>query len=127
MNLPIQKAFKLLDAYEKIRTQKLPIKTAYKFTKIFSEIEKETDFYYTKLKEIIDSYAARDENGQVIPADDGNGVKIKEVSIPACQDEINELASLEVILPDIYFSLEEMEKLELTVDEFSLFLPFIKE
>ena len=45
MNLPIQKALRLSEVYQKIRVQKLPIKLAYKLTKVFSEIEKETDFY----------------------------------------------------------------------------------
>lgn len=127
MNLPIQKALRLLEVYNKIKVQKLPIKLTYKFTKIFSEIEKETDFYYKKLKEIIDIYAERDEEGRLVPADGGTGVKIKKDYLSACQAEIDELATLEVILPYITFSLEEMEKLELTVDEFSLFLPFIEE
>lgn len=127
MNLPIQKALILSEVYEKIRVQKLPIKLAYKLTKIFSEIEKETDFYYRKLREIIDIYAERDDEGKVIPADSGGGVKIKQDSIAVCQSEIDELTTLEVILPDITFSLEELESLELTVDEFSLFLPFIEE
>lgn len=127
MNLQISKVLKLQNIYNKIHEQKLPIKLTYKISKLFSAINEETEFYYEKLREIVDNYAERDEGGNPVSANDGLGVKIQKDLIPECQKQLNELTSLEVMLPDIRFTLDELEPMDMTVDDFTLLLPFVDE
>lgn len=127
MILQMSKVVNLQDLHEKIRDQKLSIKVAYKFSKLFTEIDRESEFYRTKLQEIIDKYSEKDEDGNPVPADGGVGIKIQQDLLMECQKELNELFSLEVEFPEIHFTLNELETLELSVDDFSALLPFIEE
>lgn len=127
MELQVTKAINATGVYDKLRTQKLPVRAMYKFTKLFQAIDEETKYYYDKLRELVTEYSQKDENGNPIPTDDNLGVKIQEDRIGEFQRELNELTELQINLPDISFSLNELESAELSFDEFNLLLPFIKE
>lgn len=113
--------------YEKIRDKKLPIKTAYKFTKFFKKVDEEIIFYQTKLREIGELYGEKDENGQLVLIDGKNGIKIKDDKINECREEITALNTLEVEIDDISFSVEELDGLELTIEELYPISVFITE
>lgn len=113
--------------YSKIKTKNFPIKTLYKFSKLFKAINEEKEFYSNNLQSIIDNYAERDEEGNYVQLDNGNAVKIQEDKIPEAQAKINELVALSVDVPDVTFTIEELESADFTVEEFNLFLPFISE
>ena len=66
-----------------------------------------------------------DDKGNTIYSPDG-GVKIKLDCIDKCNKVIAILNNCQVQVPDIYFSLDELKKLDLTLDELSAFEPFIK-
>lgn len=127
MTLKITKALDLEAFKSQINKQKVPIKLAFKFSKLFSQIEESTNFYREKLQEIIDTYAERDENGDMVPANDGTGVQIQKDKIAECQEQLNELTSLEVEVPDITFTLDELEPFNLSIEQFDVLLPFITE
>ena len=127
MTIKITKALDLEALKSQINKQKAPIKVAYKFSKLFSQLEESTNFYREKLQEIIDTYAERDENGEMVPATDGAGVQIQKDRIPECQKELNELTGLEIEAPDILFTLDELEGFDLSIEQFDLLLPFIAE
>ena len=63
--------------------------------------------------------------GMFIMLDDG-GVKIKEEYLEECSKKINELNSRQITIPDITFSLDELEPLELTLEELFILEPLIK-
>lgn len=127
MTLKITKALDLEAFKSQINKQKVPIKLAFKFSKLFSKLEESTNFYREKLQEIIDTYAERDENGDMVPANDGTGVQIQKDKIAECQEQLNELTSLEVEVPDITFTLDELEPFNLSIEQFDVLLPFITE
>jgi len=127
MVVKITKTLELRNIQNKIKSQNLPIKTAYKFSKLFASVDTEADFYGQKLQEIINTYAEKDEAGNPIPTDNNDGVKIQKELLSECQEKLNELFQLDVELPDIKFTLNELESLEISVDEFSALLPFIEE
>lgn len=111
--------------YETIKNKKLPIKTAYKFTKFFNKVDEEIVFYQTKIREISEAYGERDEKGDLVFLEDGRGVKVQESKIAECQKEIQDLTTLEVEIDDISFSTSELEGLELTVEELYPVMSFI--
>lgn len=113
--------------YEAVKSQKLPIKTAYRLTKLAKAIEEEITFYREKIQSIIKEYGEVDENGQPIPTEDGNGVKLRPGTEMECNSAIQELYTMEITLPDITFDIEEFDNVELTTEEFTAILPFIKE
>ena len=76
---------------------------------------------------IIHDYAIRDAEGNIIQTPDNGGIKIKPEYIVIAEKRMNELLMLDVDVPDTVFKLSELEKLELTLEQFNLFLPFIEE
>jgi len=115
----------LSEVYPKIKSQSLPITTTYKLSKLFTAVQSEKSFYDTQIDSIIQQFGKRGEDGNLLLTDDKTGVQIDTAQISAAQEKINELMSIEVNLPDITFTLDELQKVELTVEEFSTLMKFI--
>ena len=110
--------------YDVVKTQKVGIKTAYKLAQLSRAIETEMQFYREKLQSIILEYGQLDSNGLPISTEDGSGVKLRAGVEAQCFSAIEELQSIEVALPDIKFTFEEFENVELTVGEMNAAMPF---
>ena len=109
-----------------IKDKILPMKTSYKFAKLFSFIDEEFEFYKNQMALIINTYSEKDENNLPI-INDNNGYNIQKDKIDICQKKIDELVELKITPPNIKFSFEELELLELTVEQFMLLSPFCEE
>ena len=111
----------------KLKDASLPIKTAYKLAKFFNFVDGESQFYSNKLNQIIEEYGARDENGNLVPTEDGRGIQISRDSLAAAEAKINELMGLEIELPSFTFTLDELEGADLTIEDVQNLEPFITE
>lgn len=116
----------ILGIYERVRELKVSAKVAYKFNKLCNALKNDGDFYRVELNKIIERYGERDESGSLIPSEYG-GVKIKSEDMPTAQKEINNLDTLEVDAPDIKFTVDELDGLQLSIEDFNRILPFIEE
>lgn len=105
--------------------RKFDIKTQYKFIKISKAIKAEQEIYQEQLQINCEPFFEKDKNGLPRINKDG-GYKIKEDSLSECYLMMNRMNNLEVQLPDIYFSFDELEPLELTLEQLSYLEPFIK-
>lgn len=110
----------------KIKTMNFSIQTQYKFLKIAKAVKSELEICEEQKESLIQSYAEFDDKGQLIISEQG-GIKIKEECLQECAKKINEINSLQITFPDIYFSLDELEPLGLTLGELELLEPFIKD
>lgn len=103
----------------------LPLKGAYKINKIRKAMEKEADFYSTKFQEIIDKYAKKDEEGNVVFSENGEQIIIQEDKIAECNQTLEELQKLEVEVENYNLTIEDLgENLECTPDELDALMPF---
>ena len=102
----------------------MPARTAYKFNKLFKKALSEKDFYAEELQKLIDEYAERDEAGNAIEAQDG--IQLKKEFLSEFQSKLNDLWNLEVDSEGIQFTLDELDSVELTVEQFELLLPFME-
>lgn len=100
------------------------INTQYKLIKIKQRLEEEIQIYNEQLASLV-TYCEKDSEGNLIQNKDG-GVQIKEDMIDKCATLVEEINSLKITLPDIYFSLDELQDLKLTLSELELLDPFIK-
>lgn len=116
-----------IGTYEKIKNTTLPIKVGYKLAKLAALCQKEMDIYQSQLNKIILEYGARDENGQLIQTENGDGIKIKEDKIQECQEKLNELSTLEIEINESPISIEALENLELSLDEIGALSSFLSE
>lgn len=113
--------------YENIKNMKFPLKTAYKLNKLITQVNNEISFYQQKFSEIINEFGKRDENGEFIYSQDGSSIEIVEGRQTECQEKVNELQNLEAEIQDIFFTIDELDGLNLTLYEMNCLLPFIKE
>lgn len=113
--------------YNQIRSNPLPFKTAHKLSKLSRAIEEEIGFYREKMTELVEQYARKDDEGNYIYINNGRDIALKPETMVECQNKIRELETMEIELPDIKFSVDELENTTLTVDELQPILPFIED
>lgn len=105
---------------------KVSSKLAYKIMKFYKCIAVEEEFYNMKRNEIIQEYAVKDENGQVI-ADERGMVKIAPDMVAKANAAMQELNALEVEAPNVRFTLAELEGLEVSAADMFALDDFIDE
>ena len=110
---------------DELRQTKFCSKTAYKLMKLSKSVDVEKAFYEEKIREIIDEYGQKDENGNLIKSD--GGIKIDETRIDDCNKAVSELNDVEVQKPDITFTVEELSPALLSLDDMMLISEFIVE
>lgn len=103
---------------DKLKTEIFDINIQYKFLKINQKIEEELKILQEQTQILADNYGEKEKETGYI--------KIKDEHIKKCEKQLNEINDYEVQLPDIYFSLDELEGLELTLEELCLLDRFIK-
>lgn len=126
MKIKMYQVFSILNIYKRVKELKVPAKVAYKFNKLCIGLDNESKFYDDELAKIIQIYGEKNEDGSVKKTEVG-GVQIKEGQVEAAQKEIDNLWNLEVDAPDIYFIVDELDGLELSIEDFNAMLPFIKD
>ena len=127
MQIKMWQVFKILNIYSRVKELKAPAKVAYKFNKLCASLEGENKFYAEELNKIIQQYGEKEEDGSFKKTADGSGIKIKQEVFETAQKEINNLEFLDVDAPDISFTLEELDGLQLSIEDFQYMLPFIEE
>lgn len=105
--------------------EKMSPKLSYKLVKFLSIVETEERFFNEKMKEIIECYCEKDENGNFIPVD--NGLKIKDGATEECNKAICELEAVEIEVPQFKFTLNELDELKFSMQDMLVLSAFIDE
>ena len=104
----------------------LPLKGAYKLNKIKKAVEKEGEFYTEKFQEIVDTYAKKDDDGNLVYSEDGSQIMIKDGMVEECNKALADLQELEVEIENYNFTLDDLgENLECTPEELEALMPFM--
>lgn len=127
MTLTMNQGLDIQGLMLRLKNEKIPLKTAYKFNKLLNVLEKELSFYQEKINEIISEYSQKDEDGNPILSEDKTSVQIIKDKIEECQKKMEELSNIEFEINDISFALDELENIDLTVLEVRSLMPLIKE
>lgn len=105
----------------------LPLKAAYKINKIKQSLDKESEFYTTKFQEIVDKYAKKDENGDLVFSEDGSQIMIQDGKVEDCNDELEDLQNLEIEIDNYNLTIEDLgEDLACTPDQLESIMPFME-
>ena len=105
----------------------MPVGLAAKMLRLANDLNKENDIIEKQRRLILEKYADKDEQGQLI-INNGN-VSFKENNnLQEAQKELDELANLEVEITDRNITEDELIKanLELTLNQFSALQNFIQ-
>lgn len=117
--------YPLLTLFERIKDKKFNIETQYKIIKIIKAVEPEQEILQEQIKSNCDEYFEKDGNNNPITNEQG-GFKIKSNKATECYLIVDKLEDISIQIPDIYFSLEELSPLDLTLEEIKILEPFIK-
>lgn len=117
--LALQKVFKDL------KEKKFNINLQYKIIKLQKAIQAEEEIYTEQMEINCSQFFEKDEQGNTIVNEQG-GVKIKPGFQQQCQQTLLALNNYKVQLPDILFTLDELEELDLSYGDLALFEPFIR-
>lgn len=108
------------------KNDKMPIKTAYKFNKLLMSMENDFKFFQDKYREIIMKYARKKDDGELY-IDENNNFIVDNEFTEAYANEMNELFSTKIDVPDLTFTLDELENIEITIQEVGALDSIIKE
>lgn len=104
----------------------LPLKVAYKLNKIKKAVEENGEFYATKFQEIIDTYAKKDEEGNLVFSDNGEQIMIQDDKIEECNKALEELQTLTVEIENYNLSIDDFgENIECTPEDLEVLMPFL--
>lgn len=109
-----------------LKSQEMPLRLSYKFSKLLSKIEKDSEFFTEKTREVILKYAEKDENGDLVQTEDGN-IRIQTGKIEEANKAMMELNDIEVEDINITFTLDELESLSIAPEVLQPLLPLIIE
>ena len=105
----------------------LPLKGAYKLNKIKKAVEKEGEFYTEKFQEIVDTYAKKDDDGNLVYSEDGTQIMIQDGMVEECNQAITDLQTLEIEVENYGLTLEDLgENLQCTPEELEALMPFME-
>ena len=105
---------------------KLPLKVAYKLNKLKKAIEVEGEFYANKFQEIVNTYAKKDENGQVVFSDDGNQIIIQDGKVEECNQALNDLQTLTVEIDNCNLTIDDFgDDIQCTPEDLEALMPFL--
>lgn len=112
--------------FTKVKSQKLSFKVAYKLTLLTKEIEKHIEFYQESFRNLLLEYSKKDEQGNPVSTEDGQGVLLKEETMTEAYQKLGELRELDVELPDTKFSPNDFDSVEISAEEMMVIMPFIE-
>ena len=126
MKLTLASNLAFLKIYNAIKSNKsLSIRTAFNLLQLSKVAQEHSIFYREQFEKIINTYAKKDEDGNIIQTEDGNGIQIKEELQQVCFAQLTELDLLEVELPNIKFRLEDFENVGLSPEDLEILMPFL--
>lgn len=125
MDLTMSQCLDLEALYTKLQDKALPIPVLYKLSKFFKAVREENQYYRDQIAQLIRDNAEYDADGN-IKVEDGNYI-IKDENREEFAKKATELMNIKPVLPDITFAAEDFDKADLTLNEFSMLLPIIKE
>jgi hypothetical protein len=124
--MKMYQVLELQNLYNSIANIKLPLKTTYKFTRLMRRAEEEISFYQEKFREIVEEYGVK-ENGEYKLTSDGQSIAIAPGREIECNTKLMELRNLDVPIDDIKFSIEELERIDVSISELSCLIPLIED
>lgn len=98
---------------------------AFKVIKFVKTIETEADFYDKQYSEILLKYAEKDKSGNIMHVD--GGLKIQKKYIEDFSSEVEKLNSVDVEKPNFEFTIDELNKCDLTGNGLYALYTFIKD
>ena len=112
--------------HAEVKDKKLPLKTLYKLSLLTKTYTEKLEFYQEQFRNIMLTHGEKDAEGNFVTVGT-DGIRIKQGEEQECYTKLAELQNLEVEMPDVVFTIEEFDGIELTLEIFNFIMPFLKE
>lgn len=109
----------------KIISKDMPFSLSYKFNKLVSLVDANEQFYNSKVRELLDQYALKDESGEY--KWEGNNVLLVPETQMEFHDKLTALRDVEVSDKLPTFKLAELECLSISPQDLYPLMPLIEE
>lgn len=98
--------------------ERVSVKLAYWIMKFLKKSEQEETFYYDKYRELLNEFAKRDENGEIMRRPDApDQILLIPERIEEYRSKVAELENTEVDVPDVRLTLGLLGELKLSAQE----------
>lgn len=125
MNIPIADLAAAVNFVEQHRADKMPFRIAYKFNKFISDSKDDIMFFREKYGELLREYSQKDNTGNPIFQDEN--LQIQKDKLDEFSKKAADIFSTQVEAPNVEFKIDELEKIEVSIEELTPLMPFIKE
>ena len=126
MIILMSQLIKFSNVYSQLKTVEFSIQVAYQLSRLSISSQSHLEFYYNHMQALAEEYAEKDENNKIIHWENGE-VQINKARADECLKKLQDLAKLQVEIPDIYFNLSDFGEIKLSPEQFEALIPFIKE
>ena len=122
----IYNLIQIKDVFSPHYSEKLSVALSYKIYKLCNVIEQEEKFFNQKRQEIINDFAQRYENGQIVVNDKGF-VQFEADKVEEAHKMLNDLSAVDVDVPNVKFKIDELSEIKLSVMDMAVLEPLIDE
>ena len=105
----------------------MPARDSYHLMRVLKVLDKEYETIETTQRNLIERCAERDENGNYIPTDDGNGIKLKADMIAEYHSELTNLVQTEIELDIKKLPWSIFEEQKITPIQMNLLADFLED
>lgn len=116
----------ILYVMEELKDKKFNVELQYKFIKLKKSLTDELAIYQEQVFDNCKDFFEVDENGEYVVSPEG-GYAIQKEKIKECNMMIYNLDNVDVQIPDMYLSLDELDGLGLSLASLEVLERFIKE
>lgn len=121
--MKIVKIVQVKEVFNSHFQEKLSPSLSYKIYKLCKLAEQEEAFYNQKMNEIIEEFAQRNDQGN-IESDNGH-IKIQTERIDEANQAVRDLQSVDIEVPSVKFTLDELSEIKLSVADIMALDEFI--
>ena len=112
--MKIYKLIQIKEIFTPHYNEKLSVGLSYKIYKLCNAIEQEERFFNQKRQDVIEEFGQKDADGGLVINDKGF-VKIQEDKEQEAQKALDELTAIDVDMPNITFTIDELSEIKLSV------------
>ena len=120
----IQKILAMEEAIKNLKSKNLPIKTAYRLLKLAELVSNEAENYRKLVRQILDEYAEKKEDGSYVLSEDGANVIIQKDHIQDANQKVDELNKIDVVIP-YTFDIKDFDNIEISLEELAPLMDLI--
>ena len=124
MKITLGKLIDIRNSLDKIQNHtRIKLRTSYEIANFLYQTENSANFYIENFQQIVSTYGARDENGNLLS--NGYSVTIKEECLEECEEKVVELNKIEIEIPSLSIYLYDFENEYIDISILRPLLPYI--